>query len=132
MHQGTYKTKIKPQRTLYWAWSTAILPSQGTSLRKIELEEGERNHEMPGLSAAQTDSIRGHSGPTPTTHGKEGRREFRGVEAVLSIPSRRRGKVCCSRPKSILISHINHWDTHTVSLAQLQALSNRTHGATKT
>lgn len=35
MHQGTYKTKRKPQRTLYWAWSTAIpLSPQGTSLRK--------------------------------------------------------------------------------------------------
>lgn len=81
--------------------------------------------------AAQTDKIRRVW--THTHHPWRGGME-RGQRS-LGCPERswcQKGKsLCCLPPKSVLTSHISHGDTHAVTLAQLQAPSNRTQSVTK-
>jgi len=58
MHMCTrvlIKQKGNPSAPCIGLGQQPFLSPQGTSLRKTELEEGERNYEMPGLSVAQTD-----------------------------------------------------------------------------
>lgn len=124
------KTQSKPHRTFYLAWSTAIPPSSSGDLsEKCRAGEGERNHEMPGLSCGPNDLSSSSSGLTPTTQCKEV-----SVYAVGHIPVRTRQKgrsLCCPRPKSCL-DLTQPLGQHTLPpWQQLQVPSNCTHSATK-
>lgn len=97
--------KAKPQHTLYLAWSTAILPSSGDSLRR-RCEKEERNHEMPSFS----------SGPDPHLPPMGRSEEFK-----LSWTFLVSGKKSAVQDQNLSWHHRLTTGTHTETLAHLRA-----------
>lgn len=89
-----------PNAPCIWLGWQPFLLLLRTSWEAELRKEKEINKCQVFLVRCQTHQIIGSS-PKPTW------REVRGFEAVLSIMNVRTGKVCCPRPKIVLVSHAN-------------------------
>lgn len=128
-HPGEGKQKANPSTPWIWLGQQPfLLLPLGTSEKS---RKGKGILRRQAFLAAQTDKIRRVW--THTHHPWRGGME-RGQRS-LGCPEHswcQKGEsLCCLPPKSVLTSHISHGDTHAVTLAQLQAPSNRTQSVTK-